>query len=200
MILPSPEIWHRNDFADLCNWRKLWTAIEVGVDRGEFSQAFLNYWRGHNFIGIDNYEPHADMPWNRDGDFQVACLRYERHAQRAKLIKAHSVQFAKQLEASRPQFFGGKPTQFVYIDGAHDYESVAADLAAWWPVVSPDGILAGHDYDDDHPGVMRAVQEFADRENVTVYLTTHDSPPSWYAYKTGMPGADWIRNPREAST
>lgn len=197
-IQPSPEIWHRNDFADLCNWRKLWTAVEVGVDRGEFSLAFLHHWKGHNFIGIDNYLPHPDMPWERSGDFQVAAIRYERHAARAKLICGESLKIAELLRPeNRPTFFGGHPTQFVYIDGNHEKNCVADDIKSWWPVVSDDGILAGHDFDDDHPGVKQAVLEFAERENSTIYLTTHDSPPSWYCYKSGMPSADWVRNPQE---
>ncbi len=35
---------------------------------------------------------------------------------------------------------------FAFIDGDHQYESVLADLRAWWPKVKPGGLLAGHDY------------------------------------------------------
>ena len=47
----------------------------------------------------------------------------------------------------------------VYIDAAHDYESVKADIAAWGPKIKPNGILAGHDYRNGFPGVDRAVDE-----------------------------------------
>lgn len=49
----------------------------------------------------------------------------------------------------------------VFLDASHDYQAVAADLAAWWPRVREGGILAGHDFSDRHPGVARAVQRFA---------------------------------------
>ena len=50
---------------------------------------------------------------------------------------------------------------FVYIDAAHDYESVRNDIAAWLPTLRSDRrtIIAGHDYEQSHPGVMQAVDE-----------------------------------------
>jgi hypothetical protein len=45
----------------------------------------------------------------------------------------------------------------VFIDGAHDYDSVYSDLTAWWPRVKDGGILAGHDIDS--PDVQRALED-----------------------------------------
>jgi hypothetical protein len=48
----------------------------------------------------------------------------------------------------------------VMIDGNHDYEAVAQDIALWRPHMKPGGILAGDDYHDgDFPGVVQAVRE-----------------------------------------
>ena len=35
---------------------------------------------------------------------------------------------------------------FIYLDGAHDYENVKGELADLWKFVRPGGVLAGHDY------------------------------------------------------
>jgi predicted O-methyltransferase YrrM len=48
---------------------------------------------------------------------------------------------------------------FVFIDAAHDYDSVKADILAWRPLLREGGILAGHDYYGDYPGVAQAVNE-----------------------------------------
>lgn len=48
---------------------------------------------------------------------------------------------------------------FVFIDAAHDYESVKADIQAWIPKVKPGCVLAGHDYCDAWPGVKQSVDE-----------------------------------------
>lgn len=45
----------------------------------------------------------------------------------------------------------------VFIDAAHDYDSVYADILAWAPKVKSGGIISGHDY--PHPPVRRAVEE-----------------------------------------
>lgn len=54
---------------------------------------------------------------------------------------------------------------FIMIDGAHDYESASADIAAWWPKLKPGGTMAGDDF--RWKGVNKAVLEaFQDPETV----------------------------------
>jgi predicted O-methyltransferase YrrM len=67
------------------------------------------------------------------------------------------------LEAAR--HFENASCDLVMIDAAHDYDSVMADIAAWWPKVKPGGMLAGDDY--HWPDVARAVAaSFGDRAEV----------------------------------
>jgi predicted O-methyltransferase YrrM len=47
----------------------------------------------------------------------------------------------------------------VFIDAAHDYESVKGDLERWVPKVRKGGIVCGHDYTKGWPGVVNAVNE-----------------------------------------
>lgn len=48
---------------------------------------------------------------------------------------------------------------FVFIDADHTYSSIKADISAWAPKLKTTGVMAGHDYNYDNPGVMRAVDE-----------------------------------------
>lgn len=48
---------------------------------------------------------------------------------------------------------------FVFLDGAHDYRSVMEDIKLWKNRLKTGGILAGHDYCESWPGVVRAVDE-----------------------------------------
>lgn len=47
----------------------------------------------------------------------------------------------------------------VFIDASHEYPHVAADIDAWRPKVRPGGILSGHDFCLEFPGVIQAVTE-----------------------------------------
>ena len=49
------------------------------------------------------------------------------------------------------------PLDFLYIDGAHDYDNVKADILAWEPFLKTGGTLAMHDI--NQPDVERAVQD-----------------------------------------
>jgi len=83
------------------------------------------------------------------------------------ILRCRSVQAAR--------MFDPKTVWFAFIDGSHHYEDVAADLAAWEPLIKPGGILAGHDHTDGFPGVLRAVAE------------------RWQDGKTQQRGACWWR-------
>jgi hypothetical protein len=193
-VLPSPEIWCRDDMPALCFWRKLFRCAEIGVDRGVWARLFLDRFpQIDQWWGIDDWEPYGEMNYGREADYHFALANLQAHAHRAKLIRAKSTEAAKCFPASS--------LDFIYIDGAHDYESVIADLRAWWPALSARGILAGHDWTDQpiHAGVKKAVLEFAAEMKVgPIYITTvegynRETCPSWYTYKSGMPGADWRR-------
>lgn len=49
---------------------------------------------------------------------------------------------------------------FVFIDADHTYESLLADLKAWWPLIRVGGAIAGHDHTGSFPGVEQACREF----------------------------------------
>ena len=60
----------------------------------------------------------------------------------------------------------------VLIDGDHDYEPVARDLAAWLSRVKPGGWLCGDDVDPDFPGCEKAWDAFAGEHGLTCYGST----------------------------
>jgi hypothetical protein len=70
----------------------------------------------------------------------------------------------------------------VFLDGGHDEETVTHDLHAWFPRLTADGLLGGHDYDEKHPGLVRAVDAFVQARGLQV----ERGPRSTYALVTDV--------------
>lgn len=64
--------------------------------------------------------------------------------------------------------FAHRGVDFVFLDAAHDYESVYEDMTLWWPKV--DKLMAGHDFHPSWPGVVGAVVDFCE-DNGLIYET-----------------------------
>lgn len=168
----------RNEFGDLCNQHKLTdTAVEIGVDRASFAVAFLERWKGVHMWCIDPWEPYWEIGWDREADYLMSCFRLAPFGDRVRILRGRSEDVAPTLDRhTRPEF--------VYIDAQHTYEFIARDIATWWPRVQPGGILSGHDYDNEHQDVIRAVNEFVERESLQLYLTQDNlTAASWYVFK-----------------
>jgi len=67
----------------------------------------------------------------------------------------------------------------IFIDAAHDYESVKADLKNFYPKLKSGGIFAGHDYVEKSCGVGQAVDEFVKKNNLKLDVMTS----SWIIIK-----------------
>lgn len=75
-----------------------------------------------------------------------------------KILKMNSVDAAKK--------FKDESLYAVFIDGEHDYDNVKKDIDAWYSKVKPGGYFCGHDYHTEHPGVIKAVDEFITNNNL----------------------------------
>ena len=53
----------------------------------------------------------------------------------------------------------GKCFDFIFIDGAHDYDSVRNDIKIAFSALKPGGFVCGHDYHSEGHGVRQAVDE-----------------------------------------
>lgn len=187
------RLWTRHDLLDYCQTLGFRRMAEVGVYIGKFSEHMLTRVPESTVWSIDPYK-------DSDGNFmwkvmREAIMRLDQYGARSRLVIAPSPQAASYFDDG---FF-----DFVYIDADHRYEAVKADLAAWYPKVRKDGILAGDDWGDRLNGgsalvrematehipdlgsrrVMRAVSEFVDEVGVELQLTVKDtrtSCPTWW--------------------
>lgn len=125
---------------------------EIGVMKGNYSAHLLREWKGRELISVD---PWLEVPENE----QRARTTLGAFGDRSRIMQMTSVEAAAKVPDG--------DLDFAYIDALHDYESVKADLEAWFPKVRAGGILAGHDY--PMPGVRAGVDEFFGARSLTVH-------------------------------
>ena len=178
-VLPGERAWSRSvdEIPGWCDFEWLYervvaeardgdTLVEIGTAFGR-SAAVMARGIGRTSKTLTFYaiDPMVDdggvawgvelAPWARSqgGPFNAFAASMREYARRelelVRLVRAPSVMAARMFEDAS--------LGFVFVDGAHDEASVAADLAAWEPKIRPGGLLAGHDYSDTFPGVTRAV-------------------------------------------
>jgi hypothetical protein len=142
------QVSDRRRWADVFNELGLvGRGVEVGVLRGDFSRTLLESWRGSKLYLVDSWRHHPGLvdvnnpgPEGHLHNMTVAFQQVYAHGGRAVLIREES--------RAAASLFPDGSLDFVYLDAAHDYASVTADLVSWRPKVRPGGLLCGDDYAD----------------------------------------------------
>lgn len=139
--------------------------VEVGCWKGR-SAAFMaveiiNSGKKIKFDCIDNWKG-SEENLREDGIgydprlFESDWL-YLEFLKNIKPVESHISHYRMDSSESA-KLYQDKSLDFVFIDAAHDYESVKKDIEAWLPKIKIGGYIGGHDYEwgDD---VRKAVDE-----------------------------------------
>lgn len=135
------------------------TIVEIGVWKGENAYVLRHLFPDAHFYLIDPWKltkdyvekggPPSEVQEDYDYLYKVVKAVYKDDAQ-VSVIRKTSIEGAKDVPDE---------VDLVFIDGNHDYDAVKEDIATWRKKVRKGGILSGHDFQRDFPGVMRAVDE-----------------------------------------
>jgi len=191
----------RDDFPFLFNILDLTgVGVEVGVKAGAFSEHILKHWEGGKLFSIDAWQ-------ERDDYLDLANVSQDEQEHMYKSVLMRLKPFGNRVTVKRDtspgvasDFLDGI-LDFVYLDAAHDYESVMADIEAWLPKVRKGGVIAGHDFVTHLPeqkvyyphmpddlvdttviDVQRAVRDSFRNIPGSIWVTT-DPFPSWWRIK-----------------
>lgn len=168
----------RNKMAHMFKDLDFKVGAEIGVADGSFSALMCMANPGLELFGVDPWEPYPEYTdYQRRSTFNHM---FEKTKQRTaefdfKQIRKYSMDAVKEFE--------DESLDFVYIDGNHEYPFVADDIREWSKKVRPDGIVAGHDFDEvprsklrKNWGVKKAVEEFLSEKGISIWfvLGTHE--------------------------
>ena len=149
------------------------SVVEIGSWMGRSTTAMADNMEGLGVIlAVDTWrgsEEHESFLAGKPADFvyQTFCRNLKAHIDSGRVCPLR----LPSLEAARLfQAIGCAGFDMVFIDAAHDYENVKADIIAWKPLVKPGGLLCGHDW--GHPPIVQAVRE--------ILGTPKSSSTIWY--------------------
>jgi len=173
-ILPfNGHGWYENGqwLSKLIRKNNVKTVIEVGSWLGSSTRHIASMLPENGMVyAIDTWEGSVEHALNNNFSGMLPTLyqQFLSNVVHAKLvhkiipIKKHS------LDAAKILFAGQVKADLIYIDAAHDTESVYRDLVAYFPFVANNkGILCGDDWLWD--SVRSAVDIFAHHYNLAVY-------------------------------
>ncbi len=131
------------------------TIVELGAWLGKSSSYLVDNAVDRNVIIIDSWKG-SPNELNSTHRLATQVDIYEVFKQNMgernyKSIRGLSSEVVNQFE--------DESLDVVFIDLTHTYESVKQDIKLWLPKVKKGGILAGHDYENDWPEVVKAVDE-----------------------------------------
>lgn len=164
--------------------KKSLVGIEIGVAGGEHAQSLLSTLDISTLYLIDPYELYESYieGIKQYGTLQESLGQSEIFARELLDAFKEKIVWVKQLSNSAVNEIPSG-LDFVYIDGNHEYAFVADDIATYLPKLKVGGIIGGHDFYNgfqrDHDGVVRAVTEFAVRNQLDLQVEL----PDWWVVK-----------------
>lgn len=151
------------DVEGWCDFRDLYTAIARKLKDGD-TFVEVGSWKGQSIIHLAQrlqdqaklINVHAVDTFEGDEDTGLADVYAEFQAN-IKNAGCRGINHWQLPSLMASKAFANASLAGVFIDAAHDYDSVLADLKAWEPKVKEGGIIAGHDIDAE--GVQRALAD-----------------------------------------
>ena len=132
-------------------------AVEIANSGKVIEFDVVDTWRGS--------PEHQENGWDRQPSMidDTAFGKFRNNLKKVKRfynpIRLLSVEAAANFE--------DESLDFVFIDAAHEYKSIKADIEAWLPKIKYEGYIGGHAYVYNQSGVVKAVNEkFGDDKEI----------------------------------
>ncbi len=157
---------------------------ELGVFNGSFSErikALLNPAKLYLVDIFDGVMGSGDVNGenfhfiNLKESFEQLSNRYSSDP-KTQVVKSSTIDFLNSISDGY--------LDAVYIDADHSYDAVRQDLNLSFLKVKENGLIMGHDYEENEfPGVVQAVAEFCKERNLVVSLRSEEKLPSFLIRK-----------------
>lgn len=133
--------------------------FEIGSYQGRSTRAMADNLNDDSVIyAIDSWDYYITTLVKSDFiTYNQFIVNLYEHIQASRVVPRH---------ISWQNFWVKQTPDFIFIDGDHVYNSVSYDINKALKCLKPGGIIAGHDYAPEFPGVVKAVHEIFDKFNL----------------------------------
>ncbi len=135
---------------------------EIGSYAGESTEQFALSNKFSKIYAVDVWVRDISDPVIYISDMKEVESLFDK-----KIEQYSNIKKIKKLSLTVVNEFPDNYFDLVYIDANHGHENVKQDIIAWFPKVKENGILAGHDYESNYPGVKQAVDEIFGKPDKT---------------------------------
>lgn len=154
---------------DLTNRRTLIESLpkyfQFGVEVGTRTGWFAKYIVDHTNMTLYCVDPWETNPQLAEPEDSYKMFKFLTYPYKDRIIEV------KDWSPQVTFRFANNSLDFIYIDAEHTYEAVKADITAWWNKLKQGGVIAGHDYSDNWPGVKKAINEFTFNNHLEFRIT-----------------------------
>lgn len=179
------KIYARAEIPTFLKLMKLDNRIcELGVSKGTNLFTMIWHTKPKSVLAIDAWSeelyPHYDQ------------AKHDKHYKHVmdkllpKLTKASiDIEVIKGEHTKLVNNYPDESFDYIHIDADHSYEGVKRYIEQWWPKIKKGGILSGYDYNsrNKYLGVVQAVDEFREANNIKYFHTTNEFPTTWIILK-----------------
>ena len=130
-------------------------------------------------------------PWaNYTSQEDFHCVEQSRIADDRKIIDSFmrntaflgdSIKMMRGFSTDFSGMIAGQNFDLIFIDGAHDYDSVKCDILMCLAALKPGGLLTGHDFHSMGHGVRQAVNELISLAPSITVKGVIDNTYIWFA-------------------
>lgn len=140
-------------FVEIGSWygrSTAYMAVEIANSGKRIEFAAVDTWEGS-----EEHKPGGSVA---DRNIVAKGTIYDEFLRNMEQVKDFVLPY-RMTSLQAASLMADRSLDFVFIDAAHDYDNVKADIAAWHPKVKLGGFIGGHDYTPSWPGVCQAVNE-----------------------------------------
>ncbi len=162
----SAQRRNREHLAELFGELGYKEGAEIGVRWGKYSRILCEKNPGLHLYSIDPWLAYTYLDQAKQDEIYAGCV---------KNLSGLNVTILKKKSMDALADIADRSLDFVYIDGAHDFDNAVMDIIHWSKKVKQGGIIAVHDYYHFHwAGVVQAVDSYTHCHNIQPWYVTRE--------------------------